>query len=154
MRITIWYRIETDRSSIWMPRRGLPVEYSYSIKDSFYLKMCISFLFFFFFFFFSKSWGEGEGGGRGLPQRGPWYNTLFQITHQLSTFFFKFFFFLDRRIYESINVFSLLVSRLQGYPNIEHLYLADSSLARVGFRSIYLFTTLSSEILFSSNSIQ
>ena len=69
-------------------------------------------------------------------------------------FFLKLLFFFDRRIYESVNVFSLLVSRLQGYPNIEHLYLADSSLARVGFRSIYLFTTLSSEILFSSNSIQ
>ena len=31
-------------------RRGLPVEYSYSIKETFYLKMCIS-----FFFFSSKS---------------------------------------------------------------------------------------------------
>ena len=153
MRITIWYRIETDQSSIWMPRRGLPVEYFYSIKDSFYLKMCLSFHFFFFFFSFQKLGGGGVGG-RGLPERGPWYNTVFQITHQLSTFFLKFFFFFDRRIYESVNLFSLLVSRLQGYPNIEHLYLADSSLARVGFRSIYLFTTLSSEILFSSNSIQ
>ena len=38
----------------------------------------------------------------------------------------------DRRIYESVNIFSLLLSRLQGYRSIEHLYLADSSLARVG----------------------
>ena len=44
---------------------------------------------------------------------------------------FSFFFF-DRGIYESVNIFSLLVSRLQGYPSIEHLYLADSALARVG----------------------
>ena len=130
-----------------MLRRGLPVEYSYSIKDSFYLKMCISFHLF-FFFFFSKSWG-GEAGA--FPSVGPdiiLYNT------SVVYFFLKLLFFFDRRIYESVNVFSLLVSRLQGYPNIEHLYLADSSLARVGFRSIYLFTTLSSEILFSSNSIQ
>ena len=130
-----------------MPRRGLLVEYSYSIKDSFYLKMCISFHLF-FFFFFSKSWG-GEAGAS--PSVGPdiiLYNT------SVVYFFLKLFFFFDRRIYESVNVFSLVVSRLQGYPNIEHLYLADSSLARVGFRSIYLFTTLPSEILFSSNSIQ
>ena len=38
-----------------MRRRGLPVEYSHCIKDSFYLKMCISFLSFFF-----QKWG-------GLP---------------------------------------------------------------------------------------
>ena len=131
-----------------MPRRGLLVEYSYSIKDSFYLKMCISFHLF-FFFFFQKVWGGGEAGAS--PSVGPdiiLYNT------SVVYFFLKLFFFFDRRIYESVNVFSLVVSRLQGYPNIEHLYLADSSLARVGFRSIYLFTTLSSEILFSSNSIQ
>ena len=42
--------------------RGLPVEYSYSIKDSFYFKMCISFL----FFFFKKSWW-GKDGGQGPP---------------------------------------------------------------------------------------
>ena len=56
--------------------------------------------------------------------------------------FFKFFFFFDRRIYELVNIFSLLLSRLQGYPSIEHLYLADSSLARVGSQkhlSIYDF---------------
>ena len=131
-----------------MPRRGLLVEYSYSIKDSFYLKMCISFHLF-FLFFFSKSWAGGEAGAS--PSVGPdiiLYNT------SVVYFFLKLFFFFDRRIYESVNVFSLVVSRLQGYPNIEHLYLADSSLARVSFRSIYLFTTLSSEILFSSNSIQ
>ena len=126
-----------------MLRRGLLVEYSYSIKDSFYLKMCISFLFFFF-----------------LQKVG----TLFQITHQSAYIFLKFFFFFDRRIYdslrcsrpthsskpfvqsvyieglerqrrrlicESVNIFSLMLSRLQGYPSIEHLYLADSSLARV-----------------------
>ena len=45
-----------------MLRRGLPVEYSYSIKDSFYFKMCISFL----FFFFKKSWW-GKEGGQGPP---------------------------------------------------------------------------------------
>ena len=130
-----------------MPRRGLLVEYSYSIKDSFYLKMSISFLLFCFFFF--KKLGGGEAGAS--PSVGPdiiMYNT------SVVYFFLQLFFFFDRRIYESVNVFSLLVSRLQGYPNIEHLYLADSSLATVGFRSIYLFTTLSSEILFSSNSIQ
>ena len=47
-----------------------------------------------------------------------------------------------RLIYESVNIYSLLVSRLQGYPSIEHLYLADSSLARVGSQkhlSIYDF---------------
>ena len=38
-----------------MLRRRLPVEYSYSIKDSFYLKMFIS-------FFFFKKWGGGGGG--------------------------------------------------------------------------------------------
>ena len=100
------------------------------------------------FFFFQKVRG-GEAGAS--PSVGPdiiLYNT------SVVYFFLKLFFFFDRRIYESVNVFSLVVSRLQGYPNIEHLYLADSSLARVGFRSIYLFTTLPSEILFSSNSIQ
>ena len=69
------------------------MEYSYSIKDSFYLKMCVSFLFFFF-----------------LQKVG----TVFQITHQLEYIFlssFSFFFF-DRRIYESVNIFSLLLSRL------------------------------------------
>ena len=48
--------------------------------------------------------------------------------------FFKvlfLFFFFNRRIYESVNIFSLLLSRLQGYPSIEHLYLVDSSLTRV-----------------------
>ena len=41
--------------------------------------------------------------------------------------------FIDGRlIYESVNIFFLMLSRLQGYPSIEHLYLADSSLARVG----------------------
>ena len=45
-----------------MLRRGLPVEYSYSIKDSFYFKMCISFL----FFFFKKLWW-GKEGGQGPP---------------------------------------------------------------------------------------
>ena len=102
-----------DQSSIWMLRRGLPIEYSYSIKDSFYLKMCVSFLFFFF-----------------LQKVG----TVFQITHQLEYIFlssFSFFFF-DRRIYESVNIFSLLLSTLQGYSSIEHLYLADSLFARVG----------------------
>ena len=44
---------------------------------------------------------------------------------------FSFFFF-NRRIYESVNIFSLLLSGLQGYPSMEYLYLADSSLARVG----------------------
>ena len=45
-----------------MLRRGLPVEYSYSIKDSFYFKMCISFL----FFFFKKLWW-GKEGRQGPP---------------------------------------------------------------------------------------
>ena len=45
-----------------MLRRGLPVEYSYSIKGSFYFKMCISFL----FFFFKKLWW-GKEGGQGPP---------------------------------------------------------------------------------------
>ena len=53
----------------------------------------------------------------------------------LSTFFkssFSFFFF-DRRIYESVNIFSLLLSRLQGYPSykitkiVRALSLAESS---------------------------
>ena len=107
-----------------------------------------SFLFL-FSFFFKKFGGLGKAGAS--PSVGPdiiLYNT------SVVYFFLKLFFFFDRRIYESVNVFSLVVSRLQGYPNIEHLYLADSSLARGGFRSIYLFTTLPSEILFSSNSIQ
>ena len=47
-------------------RRGLPVEYSYSIKDSFYLKMCISFLFFFF-----KKLGEGGGEAGASSCVGP-----------------------------------------------------------------------------------
>ena len=42
---------------------GLPVEYSYSIKDSFYLKICISFLFFFFFI----KWGGGRVAGPPAP---------------------------------------------------------------------------------------
>ena len=57
-----------------MLRRSLPVEYSYSIKDSFYLKMCISFLFFVLFFFFSKSRGRGR---QPLPLRGPCIFPLF-----------------------------------------------------------------------------
>ena len=92
--------------------------------------MCISFL----FFFFSKSCGGGGGGGSRASVGPDIMHTVFQITHQLSTFFlssFSFFVF-DRRIYESVSILSLLVSRLQGYPNIEHLHLADSSLARVG----------------------
>ena len=48
---------------------GLPVEYSYSIKDSFYLKICISFLF--FFFFQKVGWGGGGAGPQLLPLRGP-----------------------------------------------------------------------------------
>ena len=49
-----------------MLRRGLPVEYSYSIKDSFYLKMCISFLFFL-----------QKVGGVGGPLLGPCIFPLF-----------------------------------------------------------------------------
>ena len=101
-----------DQSSIWMLRRGLPIEYSYSIKDSFYLKMCVSFLFFFF-----------------LQKVG----TVFQITPAGIFFLSSFsFFFFDRRIYESVNIFSLLLSRLQGYSIIEHIFLDDSLFARVG----------------------
>ena len=55
------HMIQDRNGPIWMPRRGLPVEYSYSIKDSFYLKMCISFLFFHFFFFFKKLEGRRQG---------------------------------------------------------------------------------------------
>ena len=68
---------------------GLPVEYSYSIKDSFYLKICISFLFFSFLFFIK--WGGGRGAApQPLPLRGP-YCTIFSVRpfahssyHQLS----------------------------------------------------------------------
>ena len=49
-----------------MRRRGLPVEYSHCIKDSFYLKMCISFLSFFF-----QKWGGGGGGGGPPPPPPP-----------------------------------------------------------------------------------
>ena len=59
--------------------------------------------------------------------------TVFQITPAGIFFLSSFsFFFFDRRIYESVNIFSLLLSRLQGYSSIEHLYLADSLFARVG----------------------
>ena len=60
--------------------------------------------------------------------------TVFQITHQLGYIFLSSFcfFFFERRIYESVNQFSLLLSRLQGYPSVEHLYLADSLLVRAG----------------------
>ena len=58
LKLTIWYSIETDQSWIWILWRGLPVEYSFSIKGSFYLKMCISFLYIFFF----KKWGGGSCG--------------------------------------------------------------------------------------------
>ena len=67
------------------------MEYSYSIKDSFYLKMCASFL----FFFLLKKWG-----------------LCFKLRISWHIFFlssFSFFFF-DRRIYESVNIFSLLLS--------------------------------------------
>ena len=70
--------------------------------------------------------------------------TVFQITHQLGYIFLSSFCFFsfERRIYESVNQFSLLLSRLQGYPSVEHLYLADSLLARAGSQkhlSIYDF---------------
>ena len=106
-----------------MLRRGLSVEYSYSIKDSFYLKMCISFLFFFF-----QNVGGGGGGKQGPAPA--WALISYCVSNNASVvyFFLSSFslFFFDRRIYESVNIFSLLVSRLQGYPNIEHLHLADS----------------------------
>ena len=83
--------------------------------------------FFSFLFFFFKKWGLC------FKLRISWH--IFCLSS------FSFFFF-DRRIYESVNIFSLLLTRLQGYPSIEHLYLADSSLARVGSQkhlSIYDF---------------
>ena len=60
--------------------------------------------------------------------------TVFQVTHQFAYIFlssFSFFFF-NRRIYKSVNIFSLFLSRLQGCPSVDHLYLADSLLSRVG----------------------
>ena len=71
----------------------------------------------FSFFFFFKKWG-----------------LCFKLRISWHIFFlssFSFFFF-ERRIYESVNLCSLLLSRLQGYPSVEHLYLADSLLARAG----------------------
>ena len=49
----------------------------------------VFFSFLSFFFLKKLGWGggRGEGGGGGLPQRGPGCHTVFQITHQLSTFF-------------------------------------------------------------------
>ena len=47
-----------------------------------------------------------------------------------------------RLIYESVNIFFLLLSRLQGYPSIEHLFLADSSLARVFFIEALIYLRL------------
>ena len=123
--VTIWYRIETDQPSIWMLRRGLQVEYSYAIKDSLYLKMCISFLF--FLFFFLKKLGRRGGGPPPAWAR----MSLYCVSNNTSVVYFFFFLFWPSHI--RVNKYiSLLLSRLEGYPSIEYLYLADSSLARVG----------------------
>ena len=98
-------------------------------------------VYFLSFLFFSKRCGGGKQGPAPA-----WALISYCVSNNASVvyFFLSSFslFFFDRRIYESVNIFSLLVSRLQGYPNIEHLHLADSQLARVGSQkhsSIYDF---------------
>ena len=98
-------------------------------------------VYFFSFLFFSKRCGGGKQGPAPA-----WALISYCVSNNASVvyFFLSSFslFFFDRRIYESVNIFSLLVSRLQGCPNIEHLHLADSQLARVGSQkhsSIYDF---------------
>ena len=95
----------------------------------------VYFFSFLFVFCFSKIW---RGGGQGPPPA----QALISYCVSNNASVLSSFFFFDRRIYESVNTFSLLVSRLRGYPSIEHLYLADSLLARVGSQkhsSIYDF---------------
>ena len=62
-----------------MLRRRLPVEYSYSIKDSFYLKMFIS------FFFFQKVGGGGlfrraQNYAKALEDLGFWWQLVVDST--------------------------------------------------------------------------
>ena len=101
-------------------------------------------MYFFSFLFFSKRWGGGGGGKQGPAPA--WALISYCVSNNASVVYFCFFKFFNFFLLFWPSHIRVLVSRLQGYPSIEHLYQADSLLAReLVHRSTNLFTTLSSE---------